>query len=190
MNPACGIVGAGPVGTLIALLLARRGRRVHLIERRPDPRHSPAEHGRSINLALAARGIAALEQAGLMARVQPHMVPMPGRMLHEADGRQRFLRYSRNEGEVIHALSRERLNLELVEAAAAQPGIELQFNSRCIGVDPATGTLQLQDERDGSVHASAFDLVLGADGAGSAVRAALLRRGLVGVREVPLAHGY
>ncbi len=189
MIPACSIVGAGPVGTLMALLLARRGRQVRLIERRADPRHSPPEHGRSINLALAARGIAALEQAGLMARVRAHLVPMPGRMVHEADGSLKFLRYSHNEGEVIHAVSRERLNLELIETVAAQPGIELQFNARCIDVDPAAGMLQIQDERDGSVRTATFELLLAADGAGSAVRGALLRHGL-GVREVPLAHDY
>jgi kynurenine 3-monooxygenase len=174
----------------MALLLARRGRSVRLIERRPDPRHRPPERGRSINLALAARGIVALEQAGLMARMRPHLVPMPGRMLHEADGRLRFLRYSHNEGELIHAVSRERLNRELIEAAGAQPGIELQFDARCIDVDPAAGILRIQDERGGSVRTASFELLLGADGAGSAVRSALQRHGLGEVRKEPLAHDY
>ena len=188
MSAACTIVGAGPVGTLMALLLARRGRRVRLIERRSDPRRAPPEQGRSINLALAARGIVALEQAGLMARVRPHLVPMPGRMLHEVDGRQQFLRYSQHEAEVIYAVSRERLNRELIEAAAQQPGIEVQFNACCLDADPAAGTLQIQHPH--GVSTTAFDLLLAADGAGSAVRGALLRRGLGEVREQPLAHDY
>ncbi|MDE2220391.1 MAG: FAD-dependent monooxygenase, partial [Gammaproteobacteria bacterium] len=41
------IAGAGPVGTLLALLLARDGRRVRLLERRSDPRVGAAERGRS-----------------------------------------------------------------------------------------------------------------------------------------------
>ena len=188
MSAACTIIGAGPVGTLMALLLARRGRRVRLIERRPDPRRSPPEQGRSINLALAARGIVALEHCGLMARVRPHLVPMPGRMLHAVDGSQQFLRYGRNEAEVIHAVSRERLNRELIEAAAEQPGIELQFDACCLDVDPAAGTVQIQHEH--GVSTSGFSLLVAADGAGSAVRAALVRRGLGEVREDPLAHDY
>jgi kynurenine 3-monooxygenase len=186
---ACTIVGAGPVGTLMALLLARRGRQVRLLERRADPRRSAAEQGRSINLALAARGIAALEQAGLMPQVRRQMVSMPGRMLHHTDGRLQFLRYGQNDAEVIHAISREQLNRTLIEAAAAQPGIELQFNVRCIDVDPAAGELQVQDQ-GGGVRALRFELLLAADGAGSAVRAALARRGLAEVREEMLAHDY
>ena len=45
-------------------MLAKRGFSVRLFERRPDPRRSESERGRSINLALAARGIRALERAG------------------------------------------------------------------------------------------------------------------------------
>ena len=60
------IIGAGLAGALLAMLLARRGFKVNLFEKRPDPRSTLAEHGRSINLALAARGIRALERAGMM----------------------------------------------------------------------------------------------------------------------------
>lgn len=174
----------------MALLLARRGRRVSLIERRADPRHAAPQRGRSINLALAARGILSLEQAGLMPRVRPHLVAMSGRMLHDADGHLQFLRYGSNEHEVIYAISRERLNRVLLEAAAEQSAIELQFNTRCIDVDPDAGTLRLRHEPDGGLRTAAFDLLLAADGAGSAVRAALLARGLLQAQEEPLPHDY
>ena len=72
------IVGAGPVGTLLALLLAAGGRHVRVLERRADPRSGAAERGRSINLALAARGLAALARAGVLERVQPELVAMRG----------------------------------------------------------------------------------------------------------------
>ena len=66
------IVGAGPVGTLLALLLAQDGRRVRLIEKRADPRLGAGDRGRSINLALAARGLTALEQAGVRFWIRVH----------------------------------------------------------------------------------------------------------------------
>jgi kynurenine 3-monooxygenase len=183
------IIGAGPVGTLMGLMLARRGARVCLIERRADPRTAPPEGGRSINLALAARGLLALEHAGLSAAVAAQMIPMPGRMLHDEHAALQFLRYGQNEREVIYAIGREPLNRILIDAAAAHAGIELRFNLRCTDVDPAAGSLQLRD-RGGGTRTEAFEILLGADGAGSAVRGALLARGLARVDEQPLAHDY
>ena len=58
------IVGAGLAGSLLAILLARRGFKVTVYERRPDPRIASVDGGRSINLALAARGIRGLQRAG------------------------------------------------------------------------------------------------------------------------------
>ena len=50
--PGVNIIGAGLAGSLLAILLAKRGFKVTVYERRPDPRVSDDESGRSINLAL------------------------------------------------------------------------------------------------------------------------------------------
>jgi len=184
------LIGAGPVGTLMALMLANRGRSVRLIERRPDPRRTPPEHGRSINLALAARGLVALEHAGVAARVTPALLPMSGRMLHDERGALQFLPYGQNQREVIYAISREQLNRALIEAAADCPHIELCFDCRCLDVDPGTGQLTLRDERSGREYPQPFELLLGTDGAGSAVRSALSARGLLRAHDAPLPHDY
>jgi len=189
-QPRYTIIGAGPVGALMALMLARRGQSVRVFERRADPRRAPPERGRSINLALAARGLAALEHAGLAARIAPEMTAMPGRMLHDVQGALQFLPYGQNEYEVIYAISRERLNRMLVEAAAEQPQIELRFNTRCIGLEPQAGSVQLREEHAASSVSEPFEILLAADGAGSPVRGALAARGLARVDERPLAHDY
>jgi kynurenine 3-monooxygenase len=188
--PRYTVIGAGPVGTLMALMLANRGRSVRLIERRADPRTTPPERGRSINLAMAARGMLALERAGLADRVRPALMPMPGRMVHDGTGQTQFLRYGQNDHEIIYALSRERLNRILIDAAAECPGIELRFGTRCLDVDVGAGTVALRDERNGRDYSESFDVLLGADGAGSAVRAALVARDLVRAQEQPLDHDY
>ena len=187
--PEFTLVGAGPVGALMALMLAGRGRSVRLVERRPDPRHSLPERGRSINLALAARGLSALEHADLARSIAPLLMPMPGRMLHDERGGLQFLRYGQNENEVIYAASREQLNRTLIDAAGASAGIELRFDTRCVDVDPA-GQLRLRDERDGREYLEPFEVLLGTDGAGSAVRTALVARGLLQAHESPLDHDY
>jgi kynurenine 3-monooxygenase len=184
------IVGAGPVGTLLALLLANRGHRVRMFERRRDPRRTLPERGRSINLALAARGLEALSHAGIASRVQPLLMPMPGRLLHLEDGTRQFLLYSENEQELIYSAGREQLNRTLIDAAAECPLIEWHFDTRCVDVDPQAGTLRLRSGADGAERTEAFDVLIGADGAGSAVRTALAARGLVHAHETPLDHDY
>ncbi len=184
------IAGAGPVGTLLALLLARAGRRVRLLERRTDPRTGPAERGRSINLALAARGLAALERAGVLARVRPELVAMRGRQLHDRHGQGPLLPYGQRPDEVIYAVSRARLNTALIEAAAGVPQIEMKFGCRVTDVDPATGVVRWSDAAGAPLHEAPAPLVIAADGAGSAVRHALQARGLLQATEEPLAHDY
>ncbi len=63
------IVGAGLAGSLLAVYLARRGFRVEVYEQLPDMRREDVPSGRSINLALAERGIHPLRQVGLYGQV-------------------------------------------------------------------------------------------------------------------------
>ncbi|MCU0760339.1 MAG: FAD-dependent monooxygenase [Steroidobacteraceae bacterium] len=184
------IVGAGLAGSLLALLLAQRGLGVRVFERRPDPRRASAERGRSINLALAARGIHALEAAGVMQTIRPLLVAMRGRMVHEVDGRRSLVPYGQRPHEVIHSVSRGALNLALLEAADAFPGVELRFDQACRGIDHLAGTLQLRDTVEGIDYDLPLAPSIATDGAGSAVRRALKAAGAVAVREELLDHDY
>src|ERR1700733_12812580 len=141
------IAGGGLAGALLAVLLGRRGIPVNVFERRPDPRTHAAAAGRSINLALAARGIRALEQAGLMAQGRPAMLPMRGRMIHdpEANSTPRLLAYGQRDSEVIYSVGRAVLNRMLIEAAAGLPLVGLHFDTTCTDVDVASGGLRMVD---------------------------------------------
>jgi kynurenine 3-monooxygenase len=115
---------------------------------------------------------------------------MPGRMLHDEQQRLEFLRYGQNEHEVNYSISRSHLTRMLVEAAGEQSAIELSFHQRCVDLDPHSGALQMRDELTGQMHSESVDILLGADGAGSAVRGALVKRGLTRVNDMPLPHDY
>jgi len=56
------IIGAGLVGSLLSIYLAKRGHKVSIYERRSDMRREDMIAGRSINLALSDRGLLALEK--------------------------------------------------------------------------------------------------------------------------------
>lgn len=182
------IVGAGLTGCLLACFLARRGHQVTLYERRADPRGRPPERGRSINLALSERGIDALRRVGLDGEVLAGALPMRGRMVHPAHGTPDFQPYSVRGDRAINSIGRGALNDALLQAATALPGVRAVFGHRLTGLDPATGEMIFQ-AGDGEVKATAA-VVLGADGAGSAVRARLKEYGTLTEDVDHLEHGY
>jgi kynurenine 3-monooxygenase len=183
------VVGAGLAGTLLATLLARRGHEVLIFERLPDMRSSTIPAGRSINLALAARGIRALELAGVMDRVSPLLIPMPGRMLHTVDGALTFVPYGQGAHEVIYSVSRPELNRILLDAAE-RAGVQIRFRTAAVGAEIRHRTLVLRDEVSGRLEEAPLQRVIAADGAGSVVRRALVSELDVPSSEELLRHGY
>lgn len=109
------VVGAGPVGCLAALALAKRGWRVDLYDARPGtsilllhfpahfsdlrlPASKAATEQRSINLAISHRGIVAIESidVGAAQTFLRDAIPMRGRMIHTLDGHLDSQPYDRN----------------------------------------------------------------------------------------------
>jgi kynurenine 3-monooxygenase len=155
---------------------------VTLLERRPDPRMAGATGGRSINLALANRGIAALDEVGVMDRIRPALIPMAGRMLHDEEGRLKLIPYGNKPHEVIFSVSRAGLNAMLLDAAEATGKVSIRFGETVGGVDFASRRVRPQ--------ALAYDVLIGTDGSASAVRAAILEQTGGSLDEEPLGHGY
>jgi kynurenine 3-monooxygenase len=188
MNKHVTIIGAGLVGSLLATLLAQRGFEVEACERRPDPRVHGFPGGRSINLALAERGLNALRQAGLAAAVLREAVMMRGRMVHAADGPASLQRYGLDDSETIRSVSRGGLNILLLNAAE-RAGAKLHFDAALADANFDTNTITLTGP-DGAPRQHDAGLLLGCDGAGSALRAAMAQRAELGERIEPLGHGY
>ncbi|WP_406051796.1 FAD-dependent oxidoreductase [Kribbella sp. NBC_00889] len=182
------IVGAGLTGSLLACFLARRGLSVTLYERRPDPRVGQAERGRSINLAISERGLDALRRIGLVDQVMADALPMKGRMIHPVSGPLDFQAYSAGGDRAINSISRGALNNALLTAAAEAPGVSVEFEHRLVELESQAGRMVFATP-SGKVSAEA-DVVLGADGAGSAVREQLLAEGIVAEDVDFLDYGY
>lgn len=183
------IVGAGLAGALLATLLARRGWQVDVYEKRGDPRVKGYAGGRSINLALAERGRNALRQADADDAVMEQAVMMRGRMVHFADGRLQLQRYGRDDSEVIWSVHRGDLNITLLKLAE-RAGARLHFDRRLDRVDFDARIARFVDDRSGANFDVGFCALVGADGAGSALRAAMNAQSPLGERTEFLDHSY
>lgn len=161
------IIGAGLVGSLLSIYLAKRGHKARIFERRGDMRKEKMSAGRSINLAMSDRGLLALEKVGLADEIRKIAIPMHGRYIHNQDGTTAFQPYGK-EGQYINSVSRGTLNMKLMDLAE-QHGVEIRFHHKCNMVDWSKriadfeiSNLEFQTAR--------FDLLFGADGAFSAAR--------------------
>ena len=184
------IIGAGPAGSLMGILLARRGFAPMVYERRADMRRTEMAAGRSINLALADRGLHALDRAGVLESVRSLMIPMRGRLLHDLNGVTSLQRYGKDDTEVIYSISRGELNKRLMTEYERISAIAIRFRQICRGADFARGTLTMLDEQTDSTYELTTSPVIGADGASSALREEMTQAGLSRGSEDVLSHRY
>jgi kynurenine 3-monooxygenase len=182
------LIGGGLVGALLAQQLAQRGFAVEVYEKRPDPRLAGFLGGRSINLALAERGMHALRTAGLADDVLQRAVMMRGRMVHPRDGEPGLQRYGIDDSEVIWSVSRGGLNMLLLDAAEAA-GARFHFGQSLVAADFDRQRIRLTDA-SGVERELQTGMLIGADGAGSAVRHAMSAHTALGERIESLGHGY
>lgn len=180
------IVGAGLVGSLLAIYLKKRGYEVSVFERRFDMRTNMLGGGRSINMALSNRGLRALHEVGLDNHLRKNAVPMNGRMMHDAYGNLTFQAYGK-QGQFINSISRSDLNMLLMNEAE-QMGVNFFFEHKCLEVNLQKTELTFQHYGD-IIHRQA-DLIIGADGAFSAVRSALQTSDRFEYSQTYIEHGY
>lgn len=189
MKNKVAIVGAGLVGTLWAVYMAKRGFKVHLYDRRPDIRKLKIVQGKSINLALSDRGWRGLEGAGIADEIKKVAIPMSGRLMHGLDGSVTYQPYGK-EDQAIYSVSRGVLNQTLLQCADNYENVETFFNLRCTNIDFDTNTLQFLDDATGNSHSETYDRIFGTDGAFSAVRTRMTYLDRFNYSQTYLDHGY
>jgi kynurenine 3-monooxygenase len=184
------MVGAGPVGSLLSIFLAKRGFEVEVFERRPDMRVEQVSAGRSINLALSTRGLHALKQIGLADAVLEQAVPMRGRMIHAKSGELAFQPYGRDESQYINSVSRAALNKTLMNAAEATGRVSLRFSERVAVSDLDRWLYDCENQSTGEKEALAEKILIGTDGSASAMRHGLINHAGGVCKEEFLDYGY
>ena len=181
------LIGAGLVGSLLAVYLAKRGYKVNVYERRPDMRKEKIAAGRSINLALSERGWKGIAGAGLEEAVREIAIPMKGRMVHAVDGQTSFQPYGK-VNEAIYSVSRGGINMKLMDLAEQQDGVQLFFNHKCEEVDLEKGLMRFETAEGKKQLQS--DLIFGSDGAFSPLRDAMQRTDRFDYSQTYIEHSY
>lgn len=188
MSKKITIAGAGLVGSLEAIYLAKRGHEVNVFESRQDMRRADISAGKSINLALSERGWNALRAVGLEAEVQKMAMPMYKRIMHAVDGTLTEQPYGQ-DGQAIYSVSRGGLNALLMDLAEKESGVNIHFNQKCVdaNLETAAATFEGANGEQQTVEA---DVLIGADGAFSAVRKQMMRQDRFQYSQNYIEHGY
>ena len=184
------LIGAGLTGPLLATYLAQRGHSVEIYECRPDMRKESISAGRSINLALSARGNHALKEVGLYDKIKLNTIPMKGRMIHDLDGSTHLQPYGQKENEVIFSVSRAQLNMELMTWAEETGNVTIRFNHQLISADLEQNKLMFQLSDSLEEIELSFTRVIGCDGSASILRKSIVEKADIQYVKKPLGHGY
>ncbi|XP_075676183.1 kynurenine 3-monooxygenase cn isoform X2 [Dermatophagoides pteronyssinus] len=207
------VVGGGLVGSMISCFLAKRGYQVDLYEMRNDPRKSEHVVGKSINLALSERGRSALRSLGLEKEIiEKYSIKMYSRMIHDLNGRKRIIPYGTRPDQYILSVSRRFLNELLLSKAEKYENVHIHFDHKLLQANLKQGHLTFQAMIDNDINIddnifndkhekqqsphhpkqveSYSDIILGCDGAYSAVRRHMIKLLLLDYSQKYIEHGY
>lgn len=152
------VCGGATGGCAAALLLARAGASVTLIERVAEPRAIGA------GIAIAENGLAVLESLGMGPALA---VARPVTEVRIVDALGRTLLAPRGDPPRAVMIRRATLQGMLLDAVAREPGVRRQFGTEVLRAVPSGEVTVREAGRDATLHA---DLVVGADGVHSRVR--------------------
>lgn len=165
------IAGAGPVGTMLAIILARANYQIDVFESRPDPRINSAPQGKSINITLSERAWLALKYINLDKQVRQFSTPLFKRIFHQLSGDITEEEYG-TEKQAIWSISREKLTEILLNQAEKESKVKVHFEQRLTHIDfnsACSSFSYLKAGKKGHKEVDA-DYVFAADGAFSKVR--------------------
>jgi kynurenine 3-monooxygenase len=183
------IVGAGLVGSLHAIYMAKRGYNVKVFERRSDLRKADISAGKSINLVISHRGWTALKKAGIADQIEGITIPAHSRMTHDTESNTKVLPYS-IKNEPIHSVSRGGLNAKLMDIADVFENVEFFFNEKCLDIDLKSNTAHFENSSTNEKKTISSDLIVGSDGAFSSVRNRLTKTDRFNYSQQFIEHGY
>jgi flavoprotein hydroxylase len=170
MNADVAIVGYGPVGQTLAILLGQRGWRVHVVERWPEAYPLP----RAVHFDHEVARI--LQAAGVAEALTPRTAPAPVYEWRNARG-ETLIRFGRDAERSLsgwpesNMFCQPELERILDERARSLPGVTVERGVEAVGLDADAEGVVLETRRtSGAAGSLAARFVVGCDGANSFVR--------------------
>ena len=184
------VIGAGLVGSLLSIYLARRGYHVEVYDKNQDILESDCTTGKSsINLTLCDRGFRVLDDVGVGDLIRRVTIPVYGRLIHDTNGNVTFQRYG-NSDQALYSIFRHDLNKILLQFTKQNYDVDFHFNERCMGIDLSTNTATFKNQKSGDVSYREASRIFGADGAFSAVRLQLQKTDRFDFSQQYMEYGY
>ena len=181
------IIGGGLAGPLLSLYLAKKNIHVNLYEKRDNIlKKNIKSGGRSINLAISERGIRPLKELNIFDKIEPELIPMKGRMIHDQEGNQKFYNYGKNNNEYINSVSRYKLNYFLLSELEQYTNATVTFNKKCVGYNTEKQKLKFNDGENIKITGP----IIGTDGSSSIISKVIANKTNTKIKEDVLSHIY
>lgn len=169
-TPRIAIVGGGPAGLVAAIALARRGVPTTVFERDAHPEFAPRFNpDRSYTIDITGHGLRALRHIDATSYFDARLLPFRGLQYED-----RIIEnwtepgWTGSRGDILRALT-------AVVTDRHKAEVSVEYGCRVTEVDAATGAVTYTPP-GATATTRSFDLVVAADGAGSAIRGAMERQ--------------
>ncbi len=176
------IVGAGPTGLMLSLLLEQQGVRTRVVEQRPHPQRAPAAHAvnaRTLEICRAAGVDMVAVQEAAMDPAEAGFVYWVTRLGGRTLGRLPYEQQGDDQLDLtptpLRNLSQNRFEPLLVETLARRADRVPDWSHRGLGCEDLGDHVltRIHDDRSGETKEVRSRFVVAADGAGSPVRKTL-----------------
>lgn len=191
MNKKVVIIGAGPVGLLLAHYLLRRDSyQVDIYERRSDPRLVSFSKSRSFPVVINQRGIEALSNIeGVFEALKATSVESNGSIFHLKNGQTRVVKREKP----IYVLDRIQIVITLLETLTQKYDsnrLNIYFDHQCKQVDFDGKIIKFENVAATGEICANYDLLIGTDGAKSQVREKFLSQDLFELEQKYIPYAY
>ena len=163
------LIGGGPGALVAAIAFARRGIRTTVFERDAHPEVAPRFNpDRSYAIDITGHGLKALRHIDACTYFDEKMLRFKGIKVGKEAEEWNLPGWIGSRGDIVCTL------MAVVEEKYSQ-WISCEFECRVTSVDVLIGSLTYESESNGALTKQ-FDFIIGADGAGSVVREAMLEQ--------------